>query len=65
MHLIEAPPGTVTPFPTPTIRADMAEWLDANTQEKWRLTHEGPPWADFTLAFADQTDAALFRLAWG
>lgn len=64
MHLIEVPPSIVTPFPTPTLRPDVAEWLASKAHGGWRIVHEGPPWADFSLAFADQTEAALFRLAW-
>jgi hypothetical protein len=64
MHLIEVLPGIATPFPTPTVRTNVAEWLGENATEAWRVVHEGPPWADLTLASADQTDAALFRLSW-
>lgn len=64
VHRIEVPPSIVAPFPTPAIRPDVAAWLASNARAEWRITHEGPPWADFSLAFADQGNAALFRLSW-
>jgi hypothetical protein len=53
VQLIEAPPGIVTPLPTPLIRQDVADWLDANTTRGWQVVHEGPPWADHAIAFDD------------
>lgn len=64
MHLIEVPPSFVAPFPTPVIRPDVADWLASHAHAGWRLSQKGPPWADFSLEFADQTDAAMFRLSW-
>ena len=63
-HLIEVPPSFVSPFPVPAVRPDVAGWLASNASGGWRIAHEGPPWAEFSLAFAEPEDAALFRLSW-
>lgn len=64
MHLIEVPPSFVAPFSAPAVRADVAAWLASHARAEWLIAHEGPPWADFALAFASRDDAALFRLWW-
>jgi hypothetical protein len=64
MYLIEVSSSIVTPFPSPMIRTDVAEWLREAITEGWRLVHEGPPWAEYAIAFQDDADAALFRISW-